>query len=431
MPLDPGDPIVDRAQLEADFEAIWQRFDEGYAPFVAKPGLNWQGVRERFRPEVEAAETRYQASWAISRMVAAIGDGHAVAEDLWRCSHSGLWGEAFSNVGACLSEVDGRLFVSRTSLSNASGFLPGDELLAIDGRHSEALLADLDAQPRCRIGASTAAMHRARLVAGLMHRAVTDRRVSVRRAGEVVDLELVASDDMMTWLPCDGRVGPPSPSFHDFGIVSAELPGEALYVFLPAFGAHDASGQFVTAPVIDVLRGLFVQARQGRGLILDLRGNGGGATEVYLALASWLYAEETLLFACQFKEGPDHLDLGPPRAMISQPDGELQLDVPLAVLVNGLSFSATDFTATFLQQTGRAKLFGASSAGGFGNAQQARVEESWRLTINDILCADGAGRLLEGAPPAVDFPQAYLPADLATGHDTVIEAARDWLAEGH
>jgi len=429
--LDPGDPVVDREQTAADFEAIWQLYDEGYAGFVAKPQVDWDELRLRYGPGVREASTRFEASWGVSQMVAGLGDGHAIAQDLWRCSHCGFWGEPLSNVGACLSEVNGALFVNQVVPAHRSGFLPGDELIAIDGRGVESLLSDLNAQPRCHVGASTVAMHRARLVAGLMHRAETDHLATLRRDGVEISLELQPSEDFAEWLPCDGRVGPVSPRTHVFGVLSAELPGDVLYIFLPAFGVFDASGRFVTAPLIEELRGLFASAAQRRGVILDLRGNGGGAADVYLALSSWLYGEETLLFACQFKEGPGHLDLGPPRGMLAEPDATLHFDGPLAVLTNALSFSSSDFTAAFLQQTGRAKLFGASSGGGFGNAAQVRVDPAWRLTINDILCADATGRLLEGAPPEVDFPVSYLPEDLMAGHDAVIEAARAWLVGEH
>jgi hypothetical protein len=38
-----------------------------------------------------------------------------------------------------------------------------------------------------------------------------------------------------------------------------------------------------------------------------------------------------------------------------------------------------------------------------------------------------AGNILEGHPPAPDFPVSYTTADIRNGVDTVVEAARAWV----
>jgi len=38
-----------------------------------------------------------------------------------------------------------------------------------------------------------------------------------------------------------------------------------------------------------------------------------------------------------------------------------------------------------------------------------------------------AGNLLQGHPPAADFPVTYTAADIQQGVDTIVEAARQWV----
>jgi C-terminal processing protease CtpA/Prc len=424
--LDPGTPADTDAG--AFFDKIWSHYDTEYGAFPAKT-VDWQAVHDEILPRIEETPTAFGVRWLVSQAVARIGDGHTAAYSLENCDVDPGFGRGVSNVGACATEIDGRLYVYRAAPDNPTGLAVGDELLSFDGRDAELALSDLAAQPRCYTAASTAAQQRSQLVASLLFRDEGDESVRVRHAdGSEEDLAIDVSTQSSELLACDGRIGPVEALVdHGYGVLSAVLAGDVLYVRLTMFGGYDANQQFVDEPVIEILRGLVQDAGSRTGLLLDLRANGGGYPSVYMALASWFYAGAEELFQCRSKTGPGHEDHGPWWSMISAPDPELQYQGALAVLVSPRTMSAGDFSSAFLHLSGRANTFGAPSGGGFGNANSADLDANWRIGFNDILCADLDGNLLEGHPPPVDHPVVYAVDDLVAGKDTVIESARAWL----
>jgi C-terminal processing protease CtpA/Prc len=427
--LDPGDPAQPDA-ARAEFDALWQFYAEKYGAFPAK-SVDWDEVRQRYRARLELVSTRFEATWLYAQAVAELQDGHAGLYSHWLCERTRGYGSGWSNIGACLVEAGGRLVVGRVAHNHPLGLVTGDEIVEIDGRGPAALLRDLAAQPRCSVSASTPAMARRALVSSLMFRPLTDGAVRVRRAGgDEVDHALAPALANISWLRCGERVGVPSPTDHGHGVESRLLDGGILYIHLPMFGGYDPSGNFIVGPVISSLREAFQQAPTSQGVVLDLRDNPGGSPQVYLALASWLYAQPTRLFSCQSKVGPGPDDFGAPWNMWAQPDATLQYAGRLAVLINAATFSAGDFSSAFLKTTGRATTFGHPSGGGFGNGSGHAWSSDLHLGYNDILCRDVDGNLLEGSPPEVDVPVSWSVADLRDGRDPVVEAAVEWLKSG-
>ncbi len=149
-----------------------------------------------------------------------------------------------------------------------------------------------------------------------------------------------------------------------------------------------------------------------RSLILDLRGNPGGATESALALASLLLPAGRLLARVGPAEGTTpELEL----RTRSESTCESAHDLPLVVLVDRQSASAAEVLTAALQDQGRAWVVGEESFGkGWG--------EQFRATSGDAQLA-GNGRLLVHRPsgalldrvvpdqpcaPSLDAPQASL-----------------------
>lgn len=223
-------------------------------------------------------------------------------------------------------------------------------------------------------------------------------------------------------------MGLPEVTEHPFGITSKVLASNALYVHLPAFGGYEGD-EFVDGPFIEVLRDLFEDAQGRAGLILDLRGSTGGYPSVYLALASWLFEAPTPLFRCKNHVGPGHdaHDFG--FVVQSTPDPTLHYAGKVAVLTDARTFSAGDFTSAWMRSTGRARTFGAPSAGGFGSGDGG-PEGQFYLGVNRILCEDLDGTLLEGNPPPVDVPRGFERSEIAAGVDGVIAEADAWIAGG-
>ncbi len=134
--------------------------------------------------------------------------------------------------------------------------------------------------------------------------------------------------------------------------------------------------------------------RQGaEGLILDLRGNGGG-----------LLQEAVLVTSIFQEEGPVVITEGRtrPRETLDVTGNALQ-PKPMVVLTNGDTASASEIVAAALQQNGIATLLGTTT---FGKGTFQEVIEldggaALDLTVGEYLTADGTSILGQGVQPDV------------------------------
>lgn len=425
-------PDVNACVVEADlgppdagladvFESIWSFYDTEYGAFPIKE-VDWAAVREATLSEIADAPSRFWQLWAITGAVAAIGDGHTGAYAFDICGATSGLAANFTNTGACVTEVDGRLVVYATSAE--STLEVGDEIVAVDDRAVASLIGDVVHQPRCAASTSTSEQARWQAVDSVMFRPDGDETFTVVRGDETIPVPI----ERITPQSCQRLLPPPLDVDHGSGVTSTLLASGALYVRLPTFFVLDANGNPDAASLTASLRDAFELA-PAEGVILDVRSNPGGFPAVYMALASWLFDAETDLFQCQSKDGPGHDDHGLAWTMTSAPDPTLHYAGPLALLVDARSFSAADFTYGWMSETGRARTFGHRSGGGFGNgASETNVGGAhFQLGYNDILCRSMAGEPLEGSPPPIAEPVALTEAGIAAGQDDVIVAAETWL----
>lgn len=140
---------------------------------------------------------------------------------------------------------------------------------------------------------------------------------------------------------------------------------------------------FVSDSSVQEFANALTQARQyKKGVIIDLRGNPGGNVEYVLSMASMLMPEGTVLVQeNRNKDGAgtidDHTIFGvgfvmhiqykagaQPKLSINQrPETILPADMPLVVLIDNGSASASEILSGALQKTGRAEVYGEPSFG--------------------------------------------------------------------
>lgn len=90
------------------------------------------------------------------------------------------------------------------------------------------------------------------------------------------------------------------------------------------------------------------------GLVFDLRNNGGGALDTAVAMLDYLLPEELLVYVeDKYKN----------RQNYNSDEACIDENVPIALIINDKSASASEVFAGALQDCGRAKLFGTKSFG--------------------------------------------------------------------
>lgn len=147
-----------------------------------------------------------------------------------------------------------------------------------------------------------------------------------------------------------------------------------------------------------------LQAEGMRSLILDLRNNPGGLLDAAVWVAEPFYANGETVVYIQGRKASDREDL------VSRIDGQ-PLKLPVVVLINAGSASASEIVAGSLKDTGKAVIVGERSFGK-GSVQtlyQLRNGDGLRLTTGRYHTP--AGTLIHGVGVAPDVAVVMTPAE--------------------
>ncbi len=161
-------------------------------------------------------------------------------------------------------------------------------------------------------------------------------------------------------------------------------------------------------------------ARKHKGLVLDLRGNGGGSEETLKVMLGYLMDHDVKV--------ADRIERKASRELVAKRQGN-PFSGTLVVLVDSGSASASELLARVVQMEHRGKVIGDTTAGA---VMEARIYEeshgletkffyAYSVTEANLVMADGKSLEKTGVTP----DEVLLPtgADLAAGRDPVLARA--------
>jgi carboxyl-terminal processing protease len=193
---------------------------------------------------------------------------------------------------------------------------------------------------------------------------------------------------------------------------SKRLPGDIGYVSLSEFSRGASS------KIADAIRSLEAEG-QLKGLVLDLRDNPGGLLDEAGLVASQFIDTGTVTIERE-KGGIEHV-------LEAQPGG-VALDVPLVLLVNRGSASASEIVAGAIKENGRGKLIGEQTFGkGTVQLPQTLSDGSeLRVTIAEWLTPNKEQINGQGIVP--DIVVERTQADFVDGRDPQLDRAVEYLS---
>ncbi len=159
------------------------------------------------------------------------------------------------------------------------------------------------------------------------------------------------------------------------------------------------------------------------GLVIDVRGNGGGFLTNVETLVQRFITGETLVGYISHKTGAGHSDFSEPFPYTFSPlSGRMRWDKPVVVLANRSSFSATNNFVSIMSQLPNVTVVGDTTGGGCGMPFTSELPNGWTVRFSAAVITDANGQVTEhGVAPDV---QADLAAhDVASGRDTILERA--------
>jgi carboxyl-terminal processing protease len=164
-----------------------------------------------------------------------------------------------------------------------------------------------------------------------------------------------------------------------------------------------------------------LEKQNPKALILDLRGNPGGLLGEAISVSSQFLPEGSLVAIEREKDG---------EKKFTAQGGGVALNIPMVVLINEGSASASEIVAGALQDHGRAKLIGETThgKGSVQNVHDLRDGSSVRVTIAHWYTPHGRLVHEKGLDP--DIVVELTEDDMKAGLDPQLDRAVEFLTTG-
>jgi len=392
-------------EKRAGLSLVWSEAKYNFAYFDKVPNLDWDSLYVSYLPRVAQTKTTEDYYFLLREMVAQLQDGHTA---VFPPNIEELAKPAFAT-----GLVEGKVLITKLYDEGLSkqGIWPGLEILAVNGEdvHAYARRA-----VRPYISSSTEQNRLAHQYDGqfLIVKKGTEVVLTVRDQQQQVRTQTVRCT--RTFL--EANVNARTFTFY-------QRPDGIAYVSLDYFDHPSIVAKFDS---------IYPQLKKASGLILDLRRNGGGNSDMGWQILTRLTNQDFPMLKWQTRNyQPAQRAWGNEQSWtgdqwiyrIHKKDTADYFRGPIAVLTSPRTNSAAeDFLAAFIQAK-RGILVGEPSAGSTGQPLIQKMPGGGLLIIctkRDMLY-DGTEWVGKGFQPTVPVSQTL--ADFYKGRDTVLERA--------
>jgi hypothetical protein len=164
-----------------------------------------------------------------------------------------------------------------------------------------------------------------------------------------------------------------------------------------------------------------------RGLIIDIRNNGGGDLTTAERLAGRFVHERTLVGYMQHKTGTGHNDFSDLEPQYLEPSSNIRWHKPVCILTNRSVYSAANSFAVMMRALDNVTIVGDHTGGGSGMPMSNSLPNGWSVRYSACPMYDKDKQQTEfGISPDVNV--SLSDESTAKGIDDIIEAARKIIA---
>ena len=384
------------------FDDAWQTIRERYYDPTFH-GIDWQAERAKFRPLAAEARSTAELYHVLRRMLGSLRDAHTrvYAPDErvdWRRPR-------FISVGIAVREVGSLpvvVSVERDSEAERAGLRAGDIVVSVDNETALSLFAR---RLKEQGDSSTPAAARLQAMAKLFDGA-PDSAVSIGWINS--DGKQRTARLRRKWRERDTALRVRRVRNGLVGIIELDM--------------------FTQAIAVDLVRALNGKLRDVRGLVVDLRGNGGGEAEAMTEVASAFLPAGQSLGRFTDRNGRVQFEPYTRAAMLFTPDRIKTFDASLIILTSGRTSSAAEIFVAALKEARRAVVLGQTTCGCvLAIRRRHTLPDGGELDISEMDYRTARGTRLEGAGLAPDESIALNRQDLSARRDRALERAIELL----
>ncbi|MEP6925637.1 MAG: S41 family peptidase [Pyrinomonadaceae bacterium] len=366
------------------FEKVWQTINEKYFD-PTFGGVDWRAARTAYAPQIAQVKSDAEFYELLNTMLGELKISHM---EVWSPETIAKLKTVATTTGLGLREMDNRLVVVTRVLENSSaakaGIKTGFVIAEIDGE----AIKTLDDAKRKLSGAPNTTMR-------LIYLDENDKRNEA-----VLERYGLNNSDK-------GEIGG-GISFYAL-FESRNLANNIGYIRFSNFVA------FLNSKI----EAAIVSMKDAPGIIIDLRGNGGGDDDVAIKMAGMLFDKETQLMITKTRKGDKFY-------YKAKPAKNLYLG-KVIILVDELSGSASEQFAAGMQEAGRAFIIGKTTAGEDMDADLIKLPTGAFLIYAAGEPHTPKGVIIEGRGVIPNMEVNLTRRQLLTGKDAQLDAAIDYI----
>ena len=365
------------------FEQVWKTVNEKYFDPTFN-GVNWRAARERYAPQIAKVKTDAEFYDLLNQMLGELKVSHM---EIWSPETLAKIKAVPTMTGLGLREIENQVVITRL-LENSSavkaGLKTGFVITKIDGE----TIKTLDDAKRKLSGAPNTKVRVSYL----------DEADKLREA--VLERHSLSESDK-------GGIG----------------AGISFYALFEAKRLTDNIGYIRFSSFVDSLNPKIEAAinsmRDAPGIIIDLRGNGGGDDDVAIRMAGMLFEKETQLMITKTRAGKDLYYKAMP---LKNP-----YTGKVVILADQFSGSASEQFAAGMQESGRAIVIGKTTAGEDMDADLEKLPSGAYLIYASGQPQTPKGVVIEGRGVIPNIEVNLTRKELLAGRDAQLERAIDYI----
>ena len=423
-------------QREHAFNLAWHLVNDRFYD-ASFNGVDWEAVRLRYLPQLERVESDNAFFALLGRMLSELRDSHTRIYNAR--DYRNRLDSVMSTYGLRVAEVDAQVAIIQVfpdTDARRAGLHIGMVIESINGERALERLARLrsdappDASPERRL------------------RGIFGRLIGGR--ADTLALE-IRSDSGNTNGSTNGNTNGNtngstngSTNGNDSGLTRFELrradrdvPLVVSNKTLEGNIGYIAFNRFRPEGASDFGRAL-AKLRMTDGLIIDLRGNSGGALGSMLAIAQSFFPESRHVMTRRLRPptnfGPENDGFGNNRA--APPEMRILATAhaytqPVAILIDNYTASSSELLATILREQRGAAIIGRASCGCVVAVRPNgyKLAAGGALFVSESGFVSPFGTQMEGVPMQPDRGVTMTLHDLRRGIDRDVVVAQEWLRQ--